>query len=470
MSSDLLNGIRSGSVRLLCRALLWLLVGLSPATAQIPEDIQQLLQHRGHALLIGVSNYTNGWDKLLSVEDDLQNIKEGLKPYFETVDIVQSPTVAELRTKMRGFLLVQWNKPQERLFIYYSGHGFTDFNQYSRQKDGYITGSDTPPYHESDGMAVANAVPFTEINAWSLLSHARHVLMVFDSCFSGSLFQTKATITEPSWNAREDVRRMLGLPIRYYITAGRQNQQVAANSTFSRLLLRGLRGDADLLHEGIISADELGIYLSREVPRLSQGSQTPQFNSIDSYENEEQFFFLTPPAAPRVKPSVVTYPSSSPELHVEPELRAPRAGIDCNIEPPHTGNLVNDADQATKWGATCLQYNPHSGIDCAQPPAYKKDDWPQTREWAEQWGVACLHSPPTPTLHAKIDCNIEPQHTGNFVNDTDQATSWGAACLQYNLHSGIDCAQPPAYKKNDWPQTRDWAEQWGVACLQRAAK
>src|SRR3984893_7942861 len=29
----------------------------------VPDDIQQLLQHRGHALLIGVSDYTTGWDK-----------------------------------------------------------------------------------------------------------------------------------------------------------------------------------------------------------------------------------------------------------------------------------------------------------------------------------------------------------------------------------------------------------------------
>jgi hypothetical protein len=76
--------------------------------------------------------------------------------------------------------------------------------------------------------------------------------------------------------------------------AGRQNERVTADGTFAKLLLRGLRGDADVYHEGIISADDLGIYLKHEVPRLTQGLQTPQFNSIaNAALSEGQFYFLT---------------------------------------------------------------------------------------------------------------------------------------------------------------------------------
>ncbi len=106
-------------------------MGFSPAAAEVPEDIQQLLHHRGHALLIGVSDYKSGWPQLPNVKNDLQDLKAGLEPYFETVDIVPNPTVAQLRDRMGEFLLGQWNKPDERLFIYYAGHGFTDFNQSS---------------------------------------------------------------------------------------------------------------------------------------------------------------------------------------------------------------------------------------------------------------------------------------------------------------------------------------------------
>jgi hypothetical protein len=82
----------------------------------VPEDIEQLLHHRRHALLIGVPNYTTGWDKLPSVKNDLHGLAAGLAPHFETVDTVQNPTVAEIRTKMRDFLLGHWIRPDERLF------------------------------------------------------------------------------------------------------------------------------------------------------------------------------------------------------------------------------------------------------------------------------------------------------------------------------------------------------------------
>jgi tetratricopeptide (TPR) repeat protein len=267
---------------------------------QIPQDIQQVLQHRGHALLIGQSRYTSGWDKLPSVRDDLQALKAGLTPYFETVETMQDPTVSQLRDRMREFLLGKWNLPDERLFIYYAGHGFTDFNQASRENNGYITGSDTPRYDLNPGMAIENAVPFADIDSWNRQTRARHVLMVFDSCFSGTLFQTMGPEEELRRKDLDGIRRMLGQPIRYYITSGRKEEEVTADSTFSTLLLRGLHGEADFFHQGLISADQLGIYLSREVPKYSQRSQTPQFSHIGNAKlSEGQFFFLTDIATTR---------------------------------------------------------------------------------------------------------------------------------------------------------------------------
>ena len=267
---------------------------------RIPEDIEKVLQHRGHALLIGASYYTRGWDKLASVRDDLQTLKAGLTPYFETVETLQDPTVSQLRDRMREFLLGKWNMPDERLLIYYAGHGFTDFNQASRENNGYITGSDTPRYDRTPGKAIENAVPFTEIDSWNRQTRARHVLMVFDSCFSGTLFQTMGSEEELRRKELDGIRRMLGQPIRYFITSGRKEEVVTADSTFATLLLRGLRGEADFFHQGLVSADQLGIYLSREVPKHSQRSQTPQFSNIGNAKlSEGQFFFLTGKAATR---------------------------------------------------------------------------------------------------------------------------------------------------------------------------
>jgi uncharacterized caspase-like protein len=251
------------------------------------------LHHRGHALLIGVSHYTEGLDQLPSVTKDLQDLKKGLDPYFQDVVILQSPTVDELEREIKTFLLKTYNKPAERLFIYYSGHGFTDYNDASRQNDGYITGSDTPVHKL--GQPVANALSFADIDSWNRQTRAKHVLMVFDSCFSGSLFESKGS-TEPPSPDFLAITKMLELSIRFYITAGRANQEVSADSIFAKSLLNGLRGDADRYHEGIFSAVELGTYLLHAVHGLND-RQTPQFASI-AYESlsKGQFFFLTEPA------------------------------------------------------------------------------------------------------------------------------------------------------------------------------
>ena len=128
--------------------------------------------------------------------------------------------------------------------------------------------------------------------------------MVFrgDSCFSsGTLFQ-RIGFEQRAEVSRKDldgIRRMLGQPVRYYITSCRQEEMVTADSTFATLLLRGLRGEADFFRQGIVSADQLGIYLSREVPKHSQRSQT-QYGAIGNPKlSEGQFFFLTGIAATR---------------------------------------------------------------------------------------------------------------------------------------------------------------------------
>jgi Caspase domain len=280
----------------------------SEAARTIPADIRGALDHRGHALLIGVSNYKSGWPMLPNVENDLQALKAGLEPYFETVDIESNPTVARIRERMQEFLLDQYNSPSERLFIYYAGHGFTAFNQTSRDNDGYITGSDTP------GKVAWKAVSFYDVDSWSRQTSARHVLMVFDSCFSGSLFETMGPEQEPAHNDFDSVRSLLRKPMRYYITAGRKTEEVAADSTFATLLLRGLHGGADKFKEGIVSAEELGNYLFHEVPKNSPRPQTPQYKSIGNATlSEGQFFFLTNPVAADMTGTIPKRPNKSGE-------------------------------------------------------------------------------------------------------------------------------------------------------------
>jgi len=159
----------------------------SHLSAQVPDDIRASLTGHGHALLIGVSKYDgNAWPELPSVTADIEDLAKGLTPHFATIDKLINPTTNALWDKLREFMINKWNRRDERLLVYYAGHGFTDYNSNSRVYTGYITGRDTPACHGANcDEAISNAIPFNYIDSLNRETRVRQVITLFDSCFSG---------------------------------------------------------------------------------------------------------------------------------------------------------------------------------------------------------------------------------------------------------------------------------------------
>lgn len=110
----------------------------------------------------------------------------------------------------------------------------------------------------------------------------RHVLMVFDSCFSGSLFNVMRAIPEP-------VKSKIALPGRQFITAGREYEEVPDESIFKKVFLEGIRGQADYDNDGFITGTELGQHLQDKVERYTNGGQHPQFGKIKNPDFKGDF-------------------------------------------------------------------------------------------------------------------------------------------------------------------------------------
>jgi TPR repeat protein len=277
---------------------LLLLAAQPPLQAQVPEDIRAALTGRGHALLIGVARYDDraGWHDLDSVTGDLEDLRRELAPHFQSIDVLPNPTTEEIRQRLRAFLTERGAAHDARLLIYYAGHGFTAHNPASQQTMGYITGRDTPRCQDAScRSALGNAIPFNEIDALNRGTWARHVLMLFDSCFSGSIFLTRSESQEVQRYTRERARTALREPVRYYITAGSADDPVPAQSPFASLVIRGLRGEADVHRDGVISAEALGVFLQRHVPAAARrDTLRPQKGPIaDGRLSRGQFLFLT---------------------------------------------------------------------------------------------------------------------------------------------------------------------------------
>ena len=227
-----------------------------------------------YALLIGVSDYTAGWPDLESIPKEMHQLSAALREQGFHITTLLNPTGRTLEKGVKEFILGHGYEPDNRLLMFFSGHGYTRLDG----RKGYLVPADAPdPLRDERGF-LAKALPMEQILAWARQIEAKHALFLFDSCFSGTIFKTKSL---PRIPAR--ISRLTAAPVRQFITAGTAGEEVPAQSVFTPAFIDAIRsGLADQDRDGYITGTELGLYLQRTVPRFA--NQTPQYGKINDYE------------------------------------------------------------------------------------------------------------------------------------------------------------------------------------------
>jgi tetratricopeptide (TPR) repeat protein len=123
---------------------------------------------------------------------------------------------------------------------------------------------------------------------------AKHVYFVMDSCYSGLAMSRGQGAFAKDRSYLEEVTRRTA---RQILTAGGADQTVAddgpgGHSVFTWALLQGLEGQADLDGNGVITASELGAYVSPIVANFAK--QTPAVGNLVGSEGGEFIFELQP--------------------------------------------------------------------------------------------------------------------------------------------------------------------------------
>ena len=257
---------------------------IRPVNLQIPNGEQIELYKGSYALVIGVSDYQdNAWADLSSVSQDVNAVSEALQGHGFEVTQVLNPTESDLIAAMDDFIDNHGYDKDNRLLIYYSGHGHTI--ERNGRKFGYLVPVDAPSPIDNEKDFFRRAIKMERILSWAKQIESKHALFLFDSCFSGSVLESRA-ITIP-----EDISYSTSKPVRQFISAGSANQTVPAVSVFRPTFIRGINGDADLDKDGYVTGVELGMYLQKRVPYYQSG-QTPQYGKIrDPYLDEGNFVF-----------------------------------------------------------------------------------------------------------------------------------------------------------------------------------
>ena len=235
------------------------------------------------ALVIGVGDYSH-WPKLPGAVRDAQEVKAALEKLGFKVELVKNPDSSQMQTLLRGLPYGLGAKKDRGLLIYFAGHGATE-TMADGSKLGYLVPADCPSSQRDPAGFAAKAISMGEIEDLARRVKSRHVLMVFDSCFSGSLFALSRA--EPEY-----ITAKVAKPARQFITAGDENEQVPDQSMFKQVFMDGIGGEADSDRDGYVTGRELGMYLQNKVVQYTRSAQHPQFGSINNPKLDKGDFVI----------------------------------------------------------------------------------------------------------------------------------------------------------------------------------
>lgn len=242
----------------------WMFAGTACDRPQTGRKIEQSATDtpalRYRALVIGIGDYAGtGWPKLGTSVADAEALSEVLysKYGFETTTLTD-------RQATRGNILRTLDQlmtldEHDALLIYFAGHGYYD----EQMDEGYWI-----PF---GAKRLRNNQPAKEDWLWNSslnrileASPARHILLIADTCYGGSLFRG-----EPSdEKSAQWYERAMSIPSRYLITSGNLEPVLDSgirHSIFAQELLNFL----NYTDQDVFAASDIAVAIRSKVSRLT---------------------------------------------------------------------------------------------------------------------------------------------------------------------------------------------------------
>ncbi len=255
-------------------------------TIKTPEGKEIDLYRDSYALVIGNGNYGKGWDPVPGAIRDAEEVAEALKTNGFKVTLRTDLTKDAFNRVFGEFVRHHGKDRDNRLLFYYAGHGYTE-KMATDEELGYLVMIDAPaPEKAPVGFSLAS-VDMQALVTQAKMIRSKHVLFMFDSCFSGTVLNLRDRVTPSS------ISDKVQYPVRQFITAGRANEPVPDRSVFKETFLDILEGrDREPIPDGYLTGEELGLYLKSKVPQYNP-MQHPQYGKIrDPRLDKGDFVFI----------------------------------------------------------------------------------------------------------------------------------------------------------------------------------
>jgi formylglycine-generating enzyme required for sulfatase activity len=249
-----------------------------------PPDGQAIESYRdGHALVVGVEHYDH-WPVRTNALQNAREVSTELKRIGFTVRLLIDPTAEELDSALNTFAQTCGRQPRCGLVFYYAGNGRTHTGA-GGKTSSWIIPKDAPlPTRNLEGFE-KKAIHSARFIALADQIQSSQVLFLFDAPFRTDDFHVQIPVMQI-------LRDEDALPACQFITSGADERTGPNRDPFTKYLLLGLQGEADLIHDGVISGAELALYLSDRVARVTERQWRPQFGRIPvAAENRGDFIF-----------------------------------------------------------------------------------------------------------------------------------------------------------------------------------
>lgn len=227
-----------------------------------------------HALIIGVQEYSD--PKVGNLDNPIRDAKRLLDVLIQNYTFDKQHTVLLENPNRETILasldrLVNTLQPSDNLLIFYAGHGFWD----EKSEQGYWWPSDVTL--NSKSKWISNSDIRDAIKGLS----AKHVLLIADACFGGSIFKSRGGATTVT-----AIKQLYEKPSRKAMTSGNMTE-TPDESKFLYYLTKSLKENK----ETYISSDNL-FYGFRDAV-IANSKTLPQYGTIYEAKDEGgEFIFV----------------------------------------------------------------------------------------------------------------------------------------------------------------------------------
>lgn len=278
-----------------------------------------------YALVIGINQYQRISPPLQTAVDDAKAIDDVLRQRYGFQSTLLVDAAATRANILQAFVDYRLKlRENDNLVIYYAGHGKSEGNE------AYWLPVD------SDPVVPTNWIIATEVTKGIKLIPARHILLISDSCYSGSLTRGVTTNAPPPSERARYIQTMLANKSRVLISSGRDEPVAdggsSGHSVFANAILNGLRNNPD---QTFTASNLFDRYVQEAVVGGSQ--QVPLFKVIpDSGHEFGDFVFIARGAA--VSGGGAGAPNRPPERTPPPPTPRPSGTL------PHVSDTRLAAD------------------------------------------------------------------------------------------------------------------------------